>query len=103
VIRVPSDTRIRREIGWRTLSHRRKVQAPGQVDCAGESASCEVSCMSGHSGLLCDAEPISRNKLYSHRDQDSRAAKACPCLGAPREPRASALTKLCRAVERMSP
>ena len=55
IICVPPDTWIGREIGWRALSHRRKAQAPGQVNRAGENA-CEISCMSGHRVLLCNTK-----------------------------------------------
>src|SRR4029077_13784184 len=50
----PPDTWIGREI-WRrhARSYRRDAQAHGQVKRAGETASREVPCMSGHRTLLC--------------------------------------------------
>src|SRR5260221_14515894 len=43
-----------REIGTRALSRRREARAADEANRAGERASHEVSCMSGHRALLCD-------------------------------------------------
>src|SRR5262249_16933049 len=76
VIRVPPDIWIGRKIGWRALSHRRKAQAAGQTNRAGENASHAVFCTSGHWVLLCDTgQSMSKNKLYQYRYQNSSAAK----------------------------
>src|SRR5438309_11089004 len=48
IVAVPANICVRREIGWRVLSHRRETQAPSQANCTGENASSEVCSISGH-------------------------------------------------------
>ncbi len=83
----PSGTRIGREIGWRCGSSRSgKTEITGQVNCAGQNASRDVSGMSGHWGLLGETVSQYRRTDYTKIGVGARAKRCVATVPFPFSP-----------------